>query len=272
MGDRPAVAKGLIVFFAVLTAITIVGFLIPWRRPVASTEGAGIDTTITYLLVVSGILVICGHAILIRFIWHSSRREEAAAYGRPSKRAEWAWSIIPVLLMTVLSEAGVLVVSGPVWDSIYAEKPENPVTLEVAGKQFEWYVRYPGKDGKFGTFDLKRVNETDNLFGLDDDDEAAQDDIVKRGQICLPLGRPVVIRLHTYDVIHSFFVPQFRLKQDLIPGYMTQIKFTPSREGEFDLACAELCGLGHYTMKGKVRVVKPEEYETWLSQQMTFGG
>jgi cytochrome c oxidase subunit 2 len=271
MGARPAAAKALVVFFAILTAITVVGFLIPWRRDVASEEGKGIDLTITYLLVVAGILVVLGHVILVRFIWKSSA-SEGAAYGRPSRRAEWAWSIIPVLFMLVLSEAGVLVVSGPVWDSLYAQEPGNPVVLEVVGKQFEWYIRYPGADGKFGESVLRNVNETDNLFGLDDFDDAAQDDIIKRGQICLPVGRPVVIRLRTYDVIHSFFVPEFRVKQDLLPGYPTRLKFTPTREGEFDLACAELCGLGHYTMRGRVRVVKPEEYEAWLKQQMTFGG
>jgi len=271
MSARPAVAKSLIVFFAILTAITVVGFLIPWRREVASVEGEGIDRTITYLLVVTGILVVIGHVILVRFIWKSSGGE-AAAHGRPSKRAEWAWSIIPVRLMLIVSEAGVLIVSGPVWESLYAEEPRDPIFLEVAGKQFEWYIRYPGKDGKFGESDLKRVNETDNLFGLADDDEDAQDDIIKRGQIYLPVGRPVVLRFRTYDVIHSFFVPEFRVKQDLLPGYPTRLKFTPMREGEFDLACAELCGLGHYTMKGKVHVVKPEEYEEWLKQQFTFGG
>jgi cytochrome c oxidase subunit 2 len=277
MGARPAAAKALVVFFAILTAITVVGFLIPWRREVASEEGKGIDLTITYLLVVAGILVVAGHVILVRCIWKSSA-SEGAAYGRPSKRAEWAWSIVPVLFMLLLSEAGVLVVSGPVWESLYAEEPKDPVILEVVGKQFEWYVRYPGVDGKFGESDLRRVNETDNLMGLGVDelgsvtDPAAEDDIIKRGQICLPVGRPVVIRLRTYDVIHSFFVPEFRVKQDLLPGYPTRIKFTPTREGEFDLACAELCGLGHYTMKGKVRVVRPEEYEAWLKQQITFGG
>ena len=104
MGQR-SVAKALIAFFVLLAAITVVGFLIPWRRQVASEEGSGIDLTITYLLVVVGILVVAGHAVLIRFIWKSSAGT-GAAYGRPSAKAEWLWSIIPVLLMTVLSEAG----------------------------------------------------------------------------------------------------------------------------------------------------------------------
>jgi cytochrome c oxidase subunit 2 len=271
MVARPVVAKALIAFFAVLTALTILGFLVPWRREVASEEGKGIDLTITYLLVVSGILVVAGHVILIRFIWNSSGGA-AVAHGRPSRRAEWLWSIVPVLLLLAVSEAGVLFVSGPVWESLYAETPQDPVIVEVAGKQFEWYVHYPGADGKLGESVLKNVNEVDNLFGLDDFDEAALDDVIKRSQLWLPVGRPVVIRLRTFDVIHSFFVPEFRVKQDLLPGYPTRIKFTPTREGVFDLACAELCGLGHYTMKGQVHVVKPEEFEAWLKEQPKFGG
>jgi cytochrome c oxidase subunit 2 len=271
MAERPAVARALIALFAILALVTVLGFLLPWRREVASEEGRGIDFTITYLLVVAGVLVVAGHAVLIRFIWKSSGGE-AQAYGRPSRGAEWLWSVVPVLLMLGLSEAGVLLVGGPVWDSLYAESPEDPVVVEVAGKQFEWYVHYPGADGKFGEVVLKNVNEADNLLGLDDFDKAAQDDITKRGQLWLPVGRPVVIRLRTFDVIHSFFVPEFRVKQDLLPGYPTRTKFTPTRVGVFDLACAELCGLGHYTMKGQVHVVTPEEFEAWLREQPKFGG
>ena len=274
---RPKIAKALIAFFAILAALTVLGFLLPWRRQVASEEGSGIDRTITYLLVVAGILVVAGHAVLIRFIWKSSGGAQAA-YGRPSRGAEWLWSIVPVLLMLAVSEAGVFLVSGPVWESIYADVPNNPVILEVAGKQFEWYVHYPGADGKFGDVDMRRINETDNLLGLGMDeigfvtDEAAKDDIIKRSQLYVPVGRPVVIRLRTFDVIHSFFVPEFRLKQDLLPGYPTRIKFTPTREGVFELACAELCGLGHYKMRGEVHVVKPEEFEAWLKKEPKFGG
>jgi cytochrome c oxidase subunit 2 len=111
-------------------------------------------------------------------------------------------------------------------------------------------------------------------MGLDDRDAAALDDIVKRNVLHLPAGRPVVIRLRSYDVIHSFFVPAFRVKQDLIPGFPTRLQFTPTRVGEYELACAELCGLNHFQMRGQVKVVEPAAYEAWLVEQAkyTLGG
>ena len=213
-----------------------------------------------------------GHAILIRFIWKSASGGDIA-YGRPSKRAEWLWSLVPVLLMVVVSEAGVLLVSGPVWDSLYAEEPENPVVVEVIGKQFEWYVHYPGADGQFGDVDLRRVDEQVNLLGLGMDelgfvsDAKAKDDIVKRGQLWLPVGRPAVIRLRTFDVIHSFFLPDLRVKQDAVPGMVIPVWFEATRSGEYDWACAELCGLGHYRMRASVTVHEAADYEQWQASQ-----
>jgi len=271
-GKPPRAVYFLIAFFASFALLTVGAFLIPWRTEVASEEGGGIDGTITYLLVATGLILLVGHGVLCWFLWGSSRGHDTA-HGRPSRRAEWLWSLIPVLLMLLLSEAGVLIVSGPVWASLYAEEPQNPIELEVVGRQFEWHAHYPGKDGVFGTPNMKLVNDQEgNGIGLDDREAAARDDIVKRGAFCLPLGRPVVIHLRTFDVIHSFFVPQFRVKQDLLPNFVTRVKFTPTREGEFELACAELCGLGHYTMRGKITVLKPEAYEAWLAKQFTFGG
>jgi cytochrome c oxidase subunit 2 len=270
-GKRPLSAVFLVAFFGLLAILSLVFFLVGWRTPVASREGVGIDGIISYLLVVTGIIMLVGHGVLCWFIWKSSAGA-AAAHGRPSRRAEWLWSLIPVLAMLVLSEAGVLAMGTPVWASLYTERPKDPVVIEVVGKQFEWFVRYPGKDGEFGEFDLKEVHSVDNPLGILEDDPKAQDDIIKRGTIYLPVDRPVVVRLRTQDVIHSFFVPQFRVKQDLLPGHQTRVKFTPIRTGEFELACAELCGLGHYTMRGTVHVREPHEFEEWLSKQFTFGG
>jgi len=259
----------VIAVFVLGTAAVIAGFMRGWRPAVAAAEGAGIDSTITYLLVATGGILIAGHGVMCWFLWKGAGR----GYRRPSARAEWLWGLMPVVLMLAISEAGVLVVSGPVLNSLFAEKPENPVRAEVLGKQFEWIVRYPGKDGTFGNVDLKYVHNVDNPPGLDDTDEAALDDVLSGRVLRVPLGRPCVLTLRTQDVIHSFFVPDFRVKQDLIPGFATRIKFTPTKQGVYEIVCAELCGLGHYRMRGEVHVLDPDEYDAWIAgQDGHFGG
>ena len=270
-GKRPGIVLPLVGLFALLTGLTVFGFSRGWRTEVASEEGAGIDAVLTYLLLVTGVLVVVGHAVLCWFLWRSSGPGGDTAYGRPSRRAEWLWSLIPVLIMSVLSEAGVLLVGAPVWNSMYVDQPEDPLIVEVVGKQFEWYSRYPGKDGKFGRIDWKQIDGQLNPIGIDENDPAGQDDIWKAGGPVFVKGRSAVLRLRTHDVIHSFFVPQFRLKQDLIPGFPTRLKVTPNRVGTYDLVCAELCGYAHYNMKSKVEVMTADDFEGWLDKQIPFG-
>ncbi|MHC4939107.1 MAG: cytochrome c oxidase subunit II [Planctomycetota bacterium] len=266
-GKRPTIIVGLIAFFALITIVTVAMFFMPWRSEVASEEGKGIDAVITYLLWATGALVVLGHIILIRFLW-KGRGEPG--YQKPAARVEWMWGIIPVVVMMLLSEAGVLVIGSPAWKKLYIDRPTDALEVEVVGKQFEWIVRYPGKDGEFGPYDFKWVSGADNRLGLDEDADASQDDIIT-SELYLPLGRPVHIRLRTHDVIHSFFVPEFRVKQDLLPGFPTETWFTPTRTGKFELACTELCGLGHYTMNTFVHVLEPEEFDRWLASKPGFG-
>jgi len=267
----PRIIVALVAFFAIFTILSVIGFAVPWRSEVASEEGQGIDSVITYLLFATGALVVLGHAILIRFLL-KGRDDQKTAYVRPPAKVEWMWGIIPVIVMMILAEAGVLVVGASTWDKLYVERSADPVILEVVGKQFEWLIRYPGKDKTYGAYDFKYVDGVDNPMGLDEDDDAGMDDIISRNVIYLPRGRTAQIRLRTHDVIHSFFVPDFRVKQDVIPGFPTEIRFTPTVNGVYELACTELCGLGHYKMRGEVHVVDPAEYEAWLNKRPTFGG
>jgi cytochrome c oxidase subunit 2 len=265
-GKRPTVVVGLIAFFALITLITVVLFFLPWRSDVASDEGKGIDAVITYLLWATGALVVLGHIVLIRFLW-KGRGEPG--YKKPTARVEWMWGIIPVAVMMLLSEAGVLVIGAPTWKKLYEDEHPDALIVEIVGKQFEWIIRYPGKDGKFGAYDFKWVHGVDNPLGLDEDDDAAQDDVLVK-ELYLPVGRPVRIRMRTHDVIHSFFVPDFRVKQDLLPGFDTEVRFTPTKTGEYELGCTELCGLGHYTMNTQVKVLEAEEFNKWLASKPGF--
>ncbi|MHC4958220.1 MAG: cytochrome c oxidase subunit II [Planctomycetota bacterium] len=260
----------LIAFFAGFTGLCVIGFMQGWRKDVASEEGVGIDGVLSYLLMTTGVLIVLGHIVLCWFIWKGDG--DKVERGRPTAKAQWMWSLIPVFVMLVLSEAGVLAFGGPVWTSMYVDRPADALKIEVIGKQFEWFVRYPGKDGVLGKIDWEQVDGADNPIGMDEDDPAGADDIIKRGQIHLPKGRAVIISLRTQDVIHSFWVPQFRVKQDVLPGFTTNTKITPNRLGDYELVCTELCGLGHYKMRGEVHVVEPATFEEWLSKQMTFGG
>jgi cytochrome c oxidase subunit 2 len=130
-----------------------------------------------------------------------------------------------------------------------------------------WNVRYPGRDGKFGRTAAKLVDDTTNPLGMDRSDADGKDDIVTLNEISVPFGRAVRIRLRSKDVIHSFFLPNFRVKQDAVPGMTPEVVFFPTKKGTFEIACAELCGLAHYRMRGFFNVVSPQEYDQWLRKQ-----
>ncbi len=261
------VALGLAALFVATALLITLGFATEGQMPeLASRHGESIDAVILYLLVATGILFLLGHGVLA---WFVVRYAGAGARGSPhaSSRTEWRWALVPVLVMCVLAEGGVLIVGLPAFSQMYGEAPADALAVEVTGKQFEWLVRYPGPDGVFGATSAELVHDSRNPIGLDKKDPAAKDDIVKRGQLNLPVGRTVVVRLRALDVIHSFTVPQFRVKQDLIPGFLGRTQFLPTKAGKYELACAELCGLGHYRMRGFIDVTSEEEFQRWLGEE-----
>jgi cytochrome c oxidase subunit 2 len=140
----------------------------------------------------------------------------------------------------------------------------------VTGKQFEWHVRYPGPDGTLGPKSVALIDDVTNPVGLDRSGSGGADDIVTINQITVPVSRPVRIRLQARDVIHSFFLPHMRVKQDAIPGMSPEVIFVPTREGNFEIACTELCGLGHYRMQAFFSVVSQAEFDAWLVEQATL--
>jgi cytochrome c oxidase subunit II len=137
------------------------------------------------------------------------------------------------------------------------------MVVEVTGQQFAWNVRYPGQDGLFGKTDAK-LSTQENPIGLDKADPAAADDQMLLNQLYLAKDKPVRVRLRSLDVIHSFFLPNFRVKQDAVPGMTIDTWFVPKQAGDFDIACAEHCGLGHYRMRGQVHVVAQDAFESSL--------
>jgi cytochrome c oxidase subunit II len=162
----------------------------------------------------------------------------------------------------------------PFWAKKVNAFPNRPDSIEVRimAEQFAWNIQYPGKDGKFGRLHPKFVNQQSNPMGLDLEDPHAKDDVTTVNQLHMPIGRPLIIHLSTKDVIHSFSLPVMRVKQDALPGMSIQTWFTPTKTGDWEIVCAQLCGIGHYRMKGFITVHTEKDYEEWLSKQPTAGG
>jgi cytochrome c oxidase subunit 2 len=157
----------------------------------------------------------------------------------------------------------------PAWARRVTNFPagNDAVIVRVTAHQFAWEVQYPGADGKFGRTDQKLVS-ADNLIGLDRKDPDAKDDIVTSNQLNLPVDRPVLVHLSSQDVIHSFGLYEMRVKQDVIPGLDIPAWFIPTRTGEYEITCSQLCGLGHYRMRGFVNVQSTADYDKWMADQV----
>jgi cytochrome c oxidase subunit 2 len=156
----------------------------------------------------------------------------------------------------------------PAWRSRVTEFPseQQSTVVRVVAEQFAWNIHYPGADGRFGRTDLTLVSPT-NPLGLDRRDPSARDDVTAINEMHLPVDRPVIVYLSSKDVVHSFTLPQMRVKQDAIPGTIQAVWFTPVRTGVWEIACSQLCGLAHYRMRGIYRVESDTDFRAWLASQ-----
>ncbi|WFT83610.1 MULTISPECIES: cytochrome c oxidase subunit II [unclassified Methylobacterium] len=251
----------------VLIALGSVAFhlLSPWWwTPIASNWGY-IDTTLIITFWITGtvftLIVLFIAYCLARFRHRPGQR---AAYEPESRRLE-GW----LTAVTALGVAAMLAPGLAVWAQ-FVRVPDSASQVEVVAQQWRWSYRLPGADGRLGAAGIQFVSDT-NPLGLDPDDPAGQDDVViDEGDLHLPLGRPVKLLLRSFDVVHDFYVPEFRAKMDVIPGTVTYFWFTPTRTGAFDAICNEVCGVNHYAMRGRVVVDAEPAYRTWLDQQKTF--
>jgi cytochrome c oxidase subunit 2 len=182
------------------------------------------------------------------------------AKGKISKGLEIAVVVVEAVLLVFYAI--------PAWATRVGALPNESeaVVVRVVGEQFAWNVHYPGPDGKFGRTDIKLVS-ADNPLGLDRTDPNAKDDITTINQLNLPVNRPVLVHLSSKDVIHSFAIFEMRVKQDAIPGMQIPVWFIPNRVGDYEITCSQLCGLGHYRMRGFVNVQSAADYQKWYDDQ-----
>jgi cytochrome c oxidase subunit 2 len=245
----------------------------------AAANGAQIDNLIGWIHIFMFVLFFAwGGFFLYCLVRFRRSRNPVANYtgvrSHASNYAEIAVAIVEAVLLVGFSI--------PLWAARVDHRPsENEaLVVEVTGEQFAWNVHYAGPDGKFGRTDVKLLDVQSNSLGLDRDDPAAKDDVTTLNQLYLPVNKPVIVRLRSKDVIHSFGVPEFRVKQDAVPGLTIPIWFVPNvttadmrtrlgnSEFQYEIACAQLCGLGHAKMRGFVTVLPADEFQKWLDDKI----
>ena len=237
-----------------------------WWLPVGASAAAGwIDHQFALTYVIMGIVFVAAQLSLGFIVWRyrQTPKSPPAAYTHGNTTLEVTWTVLTAVLFIGLNLMG-----STVWASQRFDPPESgAVQVEVTGMQFAWYFRYPGADGTYGRTKPSLMDPSaggEAAVGLDTTDPAAKDDVVT-GTMYLPVNREVDLSLRAVDVIHSFFVPSLRFKQDAVPGLNIHMHFKPTAIGEYEIACAELCGLGHYKMHGMVHVVSQEDFDKWLA-------
>ena len=209
----------------------------------ASTYGPAIDRLYLVILIVTGIVFFATELTLIWFVFKYRHREgRKAEYIHGNTRAEVVWTAIPAVIVLAIALA-----SRGVWAQVKDPQnvPANALPVLVVASQFEWNVTYPGPDGQLRT----------------------ADDFSVRNRLDVPVDRPTHVILQAEDVIHSLFLPDFRVKQDAVPGMDMTVWFKPTRTGEFVIGCAELCGIGHTRMRGALTVHSAADYQTWINEQ-----
>jgi len=234
--------------------------------PDVSTYGAVIDHLI---IVIHWFMLVLFVGWGIFFVYCLIRFRQ-----RPGHKASYesAHTKFPKFLEVgiALFEAFLLIaVSYPVWSKLRYQLPEekDSLVIRIVAQQFVWNIHYPGKDNVFGKTDPKLISDS-NPLGLDMTDPASADDIVSVSQLHIPVNKPVIAKLSSKDVIHGFSIPVLRVKHDVIPGMVFPIWFQAKETGQFEIACAQLCGVGHTLMRGFVSIDTPEQYDAWMAEQV----
>ncbi len=250
----------------------------------ASTQGPAIDDINVWVHWLMALLFVGWGAFFIYtlFRFRESKNPKADYHGIRSHFSSYLEAVVGVIEVALLLGFAI-----PIWASRVNDVPKGPdaIHIRVVGQQFAWNIHYPGPDGVFGETSVDKVDEVENPIGLDRSDEFAKDDIFTVNQLHIPVDTPINISLSTKDVIHSFTLTELRVKQDAIPGMeipvwfeatmttdelLEEIKGT-AREGRgFEIACAQLCGLGHYRMKGFMTIHEMDDYEAWLAEEQKY--
>ncbi|MFA1621650.1 cytochrome c oxidase subunit II [Rhizobium mongolense] len=235
-----------------------------WWTPIAS-NWSYIDNTLMITFAITGLVFVAVGSFMAYCVFRFRHKPGNQAAYEPENRRLEIW----LAVVTAVGVAAMLAPGLVVWNQ-FITVPADAHQIEVVAQQWQWSFRMPGADGRLGKSDTREINP-ENPLGLNKNDTAGLDDvIVEGGELHLPIGKPVKVLLRSIDVVHDFYVPEFRAKMDMIPGMVTYFWFTPTRTGTFEILCAELCGVGHPQMRGTVMVDEEVAYQAWLADQTTF--
>ncbi len=248
--------------------------------PVAASEhGERYDSMFKITVIVTGIVFFLTQAVLFWFAFRYQSTEKRTSFFYPhNNKLELIWTTVPAIAMASLVAIGLRN-----WFTMTAEAPKDAQVVEVVGKQFNWLIRYPGKDGVLGKRDFRKINDATNVLGLDWNDKANTDDLIsENGELHIVVNKPVKLIIGSRDVIHDVGLPHFRMKMDAVPGIITTIWFTPKYTTAqmkeitgnpnfvYEISCDQMCGKGHYSMRGTVIVETEAEHAAWLASQKTY--
>ena len=272
-------------YVAVLIGLVVIGSVVfnvwsPWQFTEIASNWKFIDFTVMVTWWISGVAFVVLGLFMAWTIWKYKYHESNESHYEPEHPVLESW-------LTTITAIGVVIMLAPgliVWND-YVQVPSDAMEVEVLGEQWTWKFRFPGEDGILGTTSVKKnversfadgttfeANMTSlNPFGMRDEDPHGEDDIlIANNELHLPLDRNVKIVLRSKDVLHDFWIPEIRAKMDMVPGMITYFWFRPTRTGEFEILCAELCGRSHHNMRGKLVIDTQADFKTWIGSQVTW--
>lgn len=234
-----------------------------WSPPNATVGGREVDGLLNFIYYLTAAVFLITQAVFIYYLVRYRRKKGVKAqYFHGHNVLELVWTATPLLVFV-----GLAIYSNVVWNRLHRDPPVDALGISISSYQFGWDFRYPGHDDALGVTDAALISG-DNKFGVSPDDAAGRDDFIT-SELVIPVGRPIHIYLNSRDVIHSFYVPSFRLYQDAVPGRtISWVWFEVTRPGHFELACSQLCGAGHFNMKAPIRALPPEEYAKWYAEKV----
>ncbi len=248
--------------------------------PVAACKtGNNYDSMFIVTVVVTGIVFFLTQAVLFWFCFKYQAKDKASTYFfAHNNKLELIWTTIPAIAMAILVAIGLRN-----WYEVTSPAPMDATVVEIVGKQFNWLVRYPGKDKELGKRDFRKINDANNVLGLDWTDPHNSDDIISQsGELHVVVNKPVKLLIGSRDVIHDVGLPHFRIKMDAVPGITTTLWFTPTITSDsmkaitknpnfvYEIACDQLCGKGHYSMRGTIIVESQADYDKWMAKQASY--